>query len=54
MLYEGHITSLKCLSKSKITEFTAFYWKPEEEGDGVTMTLFAFFGRFHYWRFVCR
>ena len=45
VLYEGHITSVKCSSKSKITKITATYWKPgesEEEGDDVTMTLFAF------------
>ena len=45
MLYGGHITSLKCSSKSKITKFYSFLWKPgesKEEGDDVTMTLFAF------------
>ena len=44
VLYEGHITSVKCSSKSKITKITATYWKPgeSEEGDDVTMTLFAF------------
>ena len=43
MPYEGHIISVKLLSKSNIAKLTATYWKPgESEGDDVTMTLFAF------------
>ena len=56
VLYEGHITSVKCSSKSSIPKVTATYWKPgkSEGGDDVTMTIFCIFGRFHVWRFVHR
>ena len=44
VLYEGHITSVKCSSKSSIPKVTATYWKPgKSEGDDVTMTIFADF-----------
>ena len=38
MPHEGHIISVKLLSKSNIAKLTATYWKPgESEGDDVTM-----------------
>ena len=57
MLYEGHITSLKCSSKSKITKFYSFLletWRIWRRRRWRYNDTFCILGRFHYWRFVCR
>ena len=41
VLYEGHIISVKCSSKSNIAKITATYWKPKESAFLVDLISFG-------------
>ena len=44
VLYNGHVVSVKPLTKSKVPKVIVFYWKSdedEEDGENVTMTVYG-------------